>query len=104
MPAATRQKSRLGFILNQTLWLIVCALGFDAMGYYTRVYYFGGRGWGKEGVTSYSNNWGRSAVNAFHGLFTPYLGLNIAYSQIAIASVGLGLDDPEVSISGPISF
>ena len=96
VPASMKPQSRPGFILNQSVWLSVCALGFDAMGYYTRVYYFGGREWGKEGVTSYSNNWGRSAVNAFHGFFTPYLGLNIAYSQIAIASVGLGLNDPEV--------
>ena len=98
VPAYTGPKSKLGFILNQLGWLTLCAIGIDAMGVYTRGYYFGARGWGREQVTSYSSNWGRSAVNALHGLFTPYFGLNLAYSQIAIVCVGLGLDAPEVSL------
>ena len=96
VPRYTGPKSRPGFILNQLGWLTVCAVGIDAMGFYTREYYFAGREGGRAGVTSYSSNWARSAVNALHGLFTPYFGLNIAYGQIAILCVGLGLDDPEV--------
>ena len=95
-PRYTGPKSRLGFVLNQLGWLTVCAVGIDAMGIYTREYYFGGKEWGSAGVTSYSSNWGRSAVNAVHGLCTPYFGLNLAYGQIAILCVGLRLDDPEV--------
>ena len=97
VPAYTGPKSRVGFVLNQLGWLTVCAIGIDAMGLYTKEYYFGARGVGREQATSYSSNWRRSAVNAFHGLFTPYLGLNLAYGQIAIMCIGLGLDAPEVS-------
>ena len=104
VPAYTGPKSRLGFVWNQMCWLTLCALGADAMGVYTRVYYFGGREWGSGGVTSYSSNWGRSAVNALHGLFTPYFGLNIAYGQIAIVCVALGLSEPEVRLICPFSF
>ena len=104
VPAYTGPKSRLGFVLSQMCWLTLCALGVDAVGLYTRVYYFGGREWGREGVTSYSSNWGRSAVNALHGLLTPYFGLNIAYDQIAIVCVPLGLSEPEVGLSVAFPF
>ena len=102
-PVYTGPKTRSGFVLNQIGWLTVCAIGIDAMGVYTREYYFGGREWGRAGVTSFSRNWARSAVNAVHGLLTPYLGLNITYGQIAIVCVGLGFDAPEVGLIVPFS-
>ena len=98
VPAYTGPKSRLGFVQNQIKQVIVYAIFIDAMGFYTREYYFGAREWGSDGVTSHSGSWVRSAVNAVHGLFTPYLGLNMAYCQIAIVCVGLGLDAPEVGL------
>ena len=102
VPAYTGPKSRLGFVQHQIKQVVVFAICIDAMGFYSREYYFGAREWGSEGVTSYSSNWMRSAVNAVHGLLTPYFGLNIAYCQIAIVCVGLGFDAPEVGLIIPI--
>ena len=68
----------------------------DALGFYTRTYYDESKPWGAPGLTSYSRDWWRSAANAVHGLFTPYFGLNLAYGQIAVCCVTLGITAPEV--------
>ena len=78
---------------------MVWAVGADAMGMYTREYYHDHRRWrSRVEITSYSSNWGRSAVNAVHGYFAPFFGINLAYTELAILAVGLGLDDPEVRL------
>ena len=96
VPSYNGPRTKIGFVAHQLRWLLVCAIGMDALGFYTRTYYDENKSWGAEGVTSYSRDWGRSAVNAVHGLFMPYFGLNLAYGQIALLCVTVGISAPEV--------
>ena len=107
VPSYTGPRTKIGFVAHQLRWLMVCAVSMDALGFYTRTYYDENKSWGAEGMTSYSRNWGRSAVNAVHGLFMPYFGLNLAYGQIALLCVMVGISAPEVrgfAASNLISF
>lgn len=93
--------SKAGFVLDQSRWLAICFISIDALHLYSREYYFR-PGVDPVDLTSYSRNWGRSCVNAVHGLLVPYFGLNLIYGQLAIVCVLLGFGSPKVSY-GPLA-
>lgn len=96
VPPYRGPNSKAGFVLDQFKWLALCAIAIDALHLYSREYYYR-PSVDPVDLTSYSKNWGRSSVNAVHGLLTPYFGLNLMYGQIAIFCVLLGLGAPKVS-------
>ena len=96
VPPYMGPESKAGFVLDQARWLAVCYISIDALHFYSQEHYY------RPGVdpvelTSYSKDWGRSCVNAIHGLLTPYFGLNLIYGELAIVCVLLGFGSPKVS-------
>lgn len=103
VPPYRGPNSKVGFVLDQARWLALCGIAIDALNLYSQEYYYR-PGVDPVDLTSYSKNWGRSCVNAVHGLLTPYFGLNLVYGQIAIVCVLLGLGSPKVSWGRPSSL
>ncbi len=95
VPPYRGPNSKAGFVLHQAKWLVICVIAIDALNLYSQAHYYR-PGVDPVDLTSYAENWGRSCVNAVHGLLVPYFGLNLMYGQIAIVCVLLGLGAPRV--------